>query len=217
MRYHEVIDIIDNLYKISVRIRTPTARTRSLKAATYNPKDLETGVDLFDLHHTQELVRHLQTPHIHYEKDIDANDDLIMRLARGVTLRRRQFKYWRRHRDKLGISTISEEPQAPAALPPPGEPHRQATLEVQRGTLALHGIPELAPSQKTGKTRLSGTEATRHHQSLDDIVDSKSVTSYAVTVKDLSGKGIDLPPPPRSAEGDRDFECPYCESRRVAA
>lgn len=70
--------------------------------------------------------------------------------------------------------------------------------------------PKPTPSQKTGKTLLSGTEATHHHQSLDDIVDTKSVTSYAVTVKDLDGKGIDLPPPPKAATCDKDFECPYC-------
>jgi O-acetyl-ADP-ribose deacetylase (regulator of RNase III) len=67
-----------------------------------------------------------------------------------------------------------------------------------------------APSQKTGKTMLSGTEATHHHQSLDEIVDTKSVTSYAVTVTDIHGKGVNLPPPPKNADGERDFECPYC-------
>jgi hypothetical protein len=70
--------------------------------------------------------------------------------------------------------------------------------------------PKTTPSQKTGKTLLSGTEATHHHQSLDDIVDTKSTTSYAVTVRDLDGKGIDLPPPPKAASSDKDFECPYC-------
>ena len=57
---------------------------------------------------------------------------------------------------------------------------------------------------------LSGTEATHHHQSLDDIVDAKSVTSYAATVTDIHGKGVNLPPPPKGADGERDFECPYC-------
>lgn len=70
--------------------------------------------------------------------------------------------------------------------------------------------PKEAPSQKTFKTLLSGTEATQHHQSLDEIVDAKSVTSYAVTVKDINGRGVDLPPPPRAAQGEKDFECPYC-------
>jgi len=41
-------------------------------------------------------------------------------------------------------------------------------------------------------------------------VDTKSVTSYAVTVKDLHGKAVNLPPPPQAADGDKDFECPYC-------
>ena len=57
---------------------------------------------------------------------------------------------------------------------------------------------------------MSGTEATHHYQSLDEIVDSKSVTSYAITVKDIHGRGVDLPPPPKAANGEKDFECPYC-------
>lgn len=216
MRFQEVVDIIDHLYKISVRIRAPTVHTRSLKAASYQPKDPETGVDLlgqyaiFDNIHTQELVRHLRMPHIPTGERTEENDDLVNRLARAITLRRRQFKYWKRHRDKLGISTVQEEPQPPAAVQRPEAPHRHDTLEAQPGTPSISALPKQVPSQRTGKTLLSGTEATHHHQSLDDIVDSKSVTSYAVTVKDLSGKGIDLPPPPKAADGDKDFECPYC-------
>jgi hypothetical protein len=66
MRFAEIVDIIDNLYKLSVRIRTPTIRSRSLKAAAYKPKDPETGVDIldtyaaFDLQHTEELLLHLR-------------------------------------------------------------------------------------------------------------------------------------------------------------
>lgn len=97
--------------------------------------------------------------------------------------------------------------QSPADRP--SLPQRNDTLE------ALPDVPMVtidkeAPSQKTGRTLLSGTEATQHHQSLDEIVDTKSVTSYAVTVKDLHGRGVELPPPPRAADGEKDFECPYC-------
>ena len=87
--------------------------------------------------------------------------------------------------------------------------HRHETLDVQLGSPVVTAFKEVA-SEKTRRTMLSGTEATHHHQSLDDIVDSKSVTSYATTVRDITGKGIDLPPPPRAADGDKDFECPYC-------
>jgi hypothetical protein len=103
MRFAEIVDIIDNLYKLSVRIRTPTIRSRSLKAAAYKPKDPETGVDIldtyaaFDLQHTEELLLHLRQPH---QEEIPSSDYdyLITRLSAAITLRRRQFKYWRRRK-----------------------------------------------------------------------------------------------------------------------
>lgn len=121
MRYEEIVDIIDNLYKLSVRIRTPTIRSRSLKAAAYQPKDPETGVDvlsayaLYDQQHTKELLRDLRQAH---SDEIKSSDDyLVTRLAHGITLRRRHFKYWKRHRDKLSVSTIFEESVAEAERP----------------------------------------------------------------------------------------------------
>ncbi|KAF2787070.1 hypothetical protein K505DRAFT_379832 [Melanomma pulvis-pyrius CBS 109.77] len=213
-RFREVIDIIDNLYKLSVRIRTPTIRSRSLKASSYRPKDPETGVDIldqyatFDLQYTRELVTFLRAPHTNDVKD---DDPIIERLAKAITLRRRQFKYWKRHRDKLGVSTVLEEglPDSHPLIERPDAPHRHDTLEIQLGNPIVAALKDAA-SEQTGKTMLSGTEATRHHQSLDDVVDSRSVTSYATTVRDLTGRGIDLPPPPKTADGDKDFECPYC-------
>ena len=215
MRFAEVQDIIDNLYKISVRIRQPTIKSRSLKAASYQPKDPETGVDIlsqyaiFDLQHTQELVRHLRMAHASHAQDEDHKNIIVNRLAQAVTLRRRQFKYWSRHREKLGASALLAEVQARPTVERPQELHRNDTMEAQPD-LQISKVQDEAPSQRTGKTLLSGTEATHHHQSLDDIVDSKSVTSYATTVRDLTGKGIDLPPPPKAANGEKDFECPFC-------
>lgn len=112
-------------------------------------------------------------------------------------------------RDKLGMSTVLEELPSQPILERPNPPQRNDTLEAHPDTPVIVTSKE-APSQKTGRTLLSGTEATQHHQSLDEILDTKSVTSYAVTVKDLHGKGVELPPPPRTADGDKDFECPYC-------
>lgn len=104
MRVLEVIDIIDNLYKLSVRIRTPTIRSRSLKAASYKPKDPDTGLDIlslyaeYDLQHMKELLSHLRQPHLDSEKN--EKDFIIARLSGAITLRRRQFKYWKRRRIK---------------------------------------------------------------------------------------------------------------------
>jgi hypothetical protein len=113
MRFGEIVDIIDNLYKLSVRIRTPTIRSRSLKAASYQPKDPETGIDIlrmyadYDCRHTKELLYHLRKQHGVVSQDED--DFLAVRLSKSITLRRRHFMYWKRHRDKLAISTIPEE------------------------------------------------------------------------------------------------------------
>ncbi|ORY09923.1 hypothetical protein BCR34DRAFT_615529 [Clohesyomyces aquaticus] len=213
-RFREIVDIIQNLYRLSVRIRSPTIRSRSLKAASYRPKDPETGVDIleeyavFDLQHTQELIRFLRVPHA---EDVKVQGDFIIeRLSKAVTLRRRQFKYWRRHRDKLGVSTIPEdlEDNQLATAERPGF-QRYDTLEVQPSNPNIAAIKASA-SEKAPKSLLSGTEVTQHHQSLDDIVDSQSVTSYATTTHDLRGNGIELPSPPKAADGEKDFECPYC-------
>ncbi|CAN9273393.1 unnamed protein product [Alternaria alternata] len=215
MRFEEVVDIIDNLYKLSVRIRTPSIHSRSLKASSYMPKDPETGVDILDAYaeldrkHVQELLLQLRKQHPSGAQEEQAS--LIDRLSSSITLRRRHFKYWKRHRDKLGASAIPEEapePVVPASREAPNTT-RNDNLEAFP-TTPMITTSRPTPSQKTGKTLLSGTEATHHHQSLDDIVDTKSVTSYAVTVRDLHGKGIELPPPPKAANGDKDFECPYC-------
>lgn len=111
MRLAEIVDIIDNLYKLSVRIRTPTIRSRSLKAASYSPKDPETGVDLlgvyadYDQLHVKELLALLRQQ---YSQDVNVEDYeyLNARLSEAITLRRRQFKYWKRRKyGALGVSS----------------------------------------------------------------------------------------------------------------
>jgi O-acetyl-ADP-ribose deacetylase (regulator of RNase III) len=215
-RFWEVVDIIDNLYKLSVRIRSPTLHTRSLKAASFRLLDPDTGVDMFeqyghfDLLYTRELLSFLRTPCIEpWHANMD-DDYMVHRLSKAITLRRRQFKYWRRHRDKLALVTGLEDisPDHAQAGPQP-ELHRHISLQVNPENIRVTEV-NAGASEKVPKSLLSGTEATQHHRSLDELVDSKSVTSYATTTRDLTGRGIDLPSPPRAAYGEKDFECPYC-------
>ena len=207
---------MDNLYKISVRIRSPTLHSRSLKAASYRPKDPETGVDLleqyaaFDLQYTRELFRNLcaaNTSTVNIENDV-----LVGRLSRSITLRRRQFKYWKRHRDKLGAlpTGVEQEVKLTQQDRRPEGFSQEMTTAVQPEFHVILPMRE-EPSEKAPKSMLSGTEVTHHHESLDNLVDNKSVTSYATTTLDLTGRGIELPPPPKAAgDGEKDFECPYC-------
>ncbi|KAI4611328.1 uncharacterized protein J4E87_010521 [Alternaria ethzedia] len=148
MRYEEIVDIIDNLYKLSVRIRTPTVRSRSLKASAYTPVDPETGVDILgvyaelDRKHVRELLSQLRKTHpAQNEED---QDFLTERLSSSITLRRRHFKYWKRHRDKLGASADSED-IADAGKPTANE----APAPMRHDTLEAHPITIMA---KIGET-----------------------------------------------------------------
>ncbi|KAF9734126.1 hypothetical protein PMIN01_08469 [Paraphaeosphaeria minitans] len=73
------------------------------------------------------FVRHLRVHYVSADEPTEEKEDLVDRLARAVTLGRGQFKYWRRHRDRLGISTIQEEPQAPAVIQRSEALHRHDT------------------------------------------------------------------------------------------
>ena len=102
-------------------------------------------------------------------------------------------------RDKLSAATIADDMQelnitTPLEGPTPVPNDGPETHPVPGATILRE-----APSQKTGRTLLSGTEATQLHYSLDDIVDTKSVTSYAITAKDVHGRALDRPPPPNPA------------------
>jgi hypothetical protein len=217
-RFFEIVDIIDNLYKLSVRIRSPSLRSRSLKAASFRIVDPDTGVDMFeeysqyDLLYVRELIRCLRAPNSESQVEKGEEEDtfLIQRLGKSITLRRRQFKYWKRHREKLGVISDPEEPpQGQDRQLPQPELHHHQSLEAEAGNVVVFAV-QASPSEKVPKSLLSGTEVTHHHQSLDEMVDTQSVTSYATTTKDLSGRRIELPSPPRAADGERDFECPYC-------
>ncbi|OCL10029.1 hypothetical protein AOQ84DRAFT_375290 [Glonium stellatum] len=212
-RFLDIVDIIDNLYKLSVRIRSPTLRSRSLKAASYRPVDPDTGIDIFeqyasfDLQHTQELLSHIRFDSSAQRAEED--DYLVERLSKAITLRRRQFKYWRRHRDKLGASSSIEDikPQLPLGQQEIVKVESPPDKTSETGALNVTKEPT---SEWTPKSLLSGTEVTQHHHSLDEVVDIQSITSYATTTRDLAGRGIELPSPPKTATRERDFECPYC-------
>jgi O-acetyl-ADP-ribose deacetylase (regulator of RNase III) len=216
MRFFNVIDIINNLYSLSIRIRNPVLRTRGQKAASYRPIDKSTGVDLlaeyskYDLQHVREVIATLRREGIGTEQVVQPEDDyMVERLSNAITRRRQLFLYWRKHREKLAAEVEAVEDTGTAKPPPTVKPivedqsNEQTPIEVIK--IAPDAISEVKP-----KTLLSATTATQHHRSLDDAVDeTRSMTSVATTAKDLSGYSIELPPPPSVSE-NKDFECPYC-------
>lgn len=210
-RFADIFDINNNLYTLSIRIRSPVLRNRALKAAMYRPVDKTTGVDLleqfsiFDKCHVQEIIISERRGN---SKTAPIEDDFIIsRLAEAVTRRRQLFLYWRRHREKLASTTEEHDIEQYVLEKPTPDAIDELKSQQTRPLEALK-VPKPAFSELQPKTVLSTTTATQHHKSLDEIVETQSVTSVATTAKDVTGHSIELPQPPYS--GDADFECPYC-------
>ena len=200
-------DLVKNLYKLSFRIRNSTSKPP--KALHYKEIEISSGLDIFgdcfaalDRNHISELFVSLRHRHSSLTED---DDFLVQRSAKANTARRRQFRYWQKHAQKLAIAEVPE-PVVPdvTALEHHEEPVRTPTAPKPVT------ITQASRSQN-GKTIFTTTEATFFDPKVDlTTFETQSVISSATTARDLEGKPADLPPPPLTAHDGQDFVCPYC-------
>ncbi|KAH0370304.1 hypothetical protein KCU65_g2601, partial [Aureobasidium melanogenum] len=202
---------VKDLYKLSFRIRNSTSKPA--RAIHYKEIDATFGLDIFgdcfasfDKNHVSELFKSLRPKHSSFNE----NDNLLVqRFAKANTARRRQFRYWQKHAQKLTYTDIAEpDPVVIKAAALETKPH-QAPLEAQATLKPMSGIQ---PSQSHhGRTIFTTTEATFFDPKLDlTSLETQSVISSATTARDLEGKPAELPPPPAAALDGEDFVCPYC-------
>jgi hypothetical protein len=203
------------LYKLSIHIRNPKARSNYSKASTFKAIDKDTGVDLvsqyefFDIKHIRDVFTELRNELPKDIRDDKANDPLIERLGKANSRRRQQFMYWEKHRDKLAAESMVEEAavadrykidSAERSKPPRG------------GAIYVNDAqsPELKVEQSmVTRSVLTATTATLF---LPPVVsdEGESVVSAATTARGIDGKGVNLPGPPKEVQNGKDFECPYC-------
>lgn len=203
-----VRDPIDRLYKVSTWIRSPSSRFSSAKALHYQEVDPDTQVDLlhafgpFDIDYVRSVFKHYQKkqgPNVDRDWDEDQHF-LLQRIAESNVRRRRQFAYWRKHREKLSqhsqaVTQRIDLRQSPARM----------LLDVSNEqTGALKPFAFSAPSITT---------ASHLNVSQLNIKDDKSVVSvseYAPSLAPPNQEVVDFPPPPKERPGNNFFECPYC-------
>ncbi|KAL7933940.1 hypothetical protein V8C35DRAFT_302829 [Trichoderma chlorosporum] len=125
---------------------------------------------------------------------------LVRRIARANGLRRQQFAYWRKHKNKL---------------------REHATIAVEIPThkipTASHIIPNeveklKAPLSVTTATQLrllhgAGTEVLQRENIMDF-----AVSEYAPSEWNPSKDVVSFPLPPKASVSDGFFECPYCHT-----
>jgi hypothetical protein len=202
-----ILDLVKDLYKLSFRIRNSTSKPA--RAIHYKEIDASSGLDMFgdcfaalDRNHILELFRSLRHGHPSLTEE---DNGLVQRLAKANTVRRRQFRYWQKHAQKLATTEV------PGIVVP-----TVAALEYREEPVQLHATPKPATNTQMsrshhGKTIFTTTEATFFDPKLDlTTFETQSVVSSATTARDLEGKPADLPPPPAAALNGQDFVCPYC-------
>lgn len=188
--------VIADLYKLSFKIRAPSSRTIPLKAALYKEIDNETGVDIFstyslyDRSHVEESLRQIRKGRLSSQSDLQLEYQFLTdRLAKAITNRRRYFRYWSRHAQKLAENEEDYE------------------LMQKKPSQSITSKPAVSMASRT---ILSGTEATRYDRKVDNQLETKSIISYATTAYDLNGDTVNLPPAPSLSAMQAEFTCVYC-------
>jgi hypothetical protein len=205
-RYHRSVLLRRHARRVW-QVRNSTSKPP--RAIYYKEIDASSGLDIFgdcfaalDERHIFELFRSLRHDHSAFTDD---DDVLVQRFARANTARRRQFRYWQKHAQKLTAIETSAPIVVNAILLGPS----QGTVETQVGPEVI--VHTQAPQSQREKSIFTASEATNFDPKLDlSPLETQSVTSVATTARDLEGRPAVLPPPPPGASNDQDFVCPYC-------
>ncbi|TLD09898.1 hypothetical protein PgNI_05861 [Pyricularia grisea] len=134
---------------------------------------------------------------------------LVQRLARANVARRRQFAYWRCHREKLALHTHHSVSAHTPMSPPLGE---HLPSQISTDTLPPNSPPLPAPPAP-GLLTPSVTTATNldpAHFEVFTVRSTITVSEYAPSTWRPARDVVDFPMPPRVAPDQNFFECPYC-------
>jgi len=211
MRLSSVVDVTKSLYILGFKIRNPMLRPSPVKAGQYREVDPETSVDVFgayaefDRRHVQAMLLFLRRE---LDPTVDPTEDsgyLATRLAASITTRRRHFRYWEKHGQKLSL-------HAPAGVRADTDPARAQSTAHQPTSQGNSGLRPTLEALRIAesKTIPSVTEATKFEDTPDDRTDAETVISHASTALEANGHRLELPKPPQDALQGKDFVCPYC-------
>jgi hypothetical protein len=194
----EAADILDRLFRIASRLRSPATRTVSSKALKFQLPDPVTGVDMFDQYTTfdQGYVKDMFR---HNGVDLDTVDMtyLVDRMSRAITTRRRILAHRKRHRSKMAHATRTSQTQ------PKVEPRQNKQDVTHHVQIPQQAVSATGLSNPTTATFLDPSKA------IFDVKSNVSESVYAPTARGTNSEAVEVPPPP-DIGNDGYFECPYC-------
>ena len=235
-----VRDPIDRLYKVSTKIRNPSSRLGSSRAANHQQIDEETGVDFLraveqaDYDHIRSLFLQYQKTRALQERDTveptkDAiggeNDDGVWEPIRTVLsqpssadafLIRRIARANVRRRQQFAYRKMHREKLTH---------HARASISTQSVLTPGAEIPSqpsfdrhisndsYIPQAELAPPAASVTTATNLNLARLELVENQSmftVSEYAPSIWQPARDAVAFPPPPTTQSGEKFFECPYC-------
>ncbi|KAL7915417.1 hypothetical protein GGI35DRAFT_436809 [Trichoderma velutinum] len=166
---------------------------------TAHPHDAVSDYEAFDEEQVWEPIR--KTLELNRMKISNGNESyLVRRIARANGLRRQQFAYWKKHRDKL-------------------REHATVTVEVPTHNLPTTSQMIQSEDDKNEKFRvpLSVTTATQLRFSYGSGKELENENAMALAVSEYTPSAwnpskdiVSFPLPPKASTTDGFFECPYC-------
>ena len=216
LHFEDVLEAIDQLFSLASQIRSPSSRKLRTDVDLYRDIDADVKSTYIRVREAAELQGIEQIFLQARRSSLDARDEdfdgqlgpedgfLVRRLQKANHLRRQQFEYWKRSKQKQVRATSKAE--------------QNLEFLAKGDALKLHAQAK-APVQNP----LSVTQISQQMSSLPSSVpiisrdlvlkDNKSTYSGAsrdLTVHGPSGEILSWPKPPLPKEYRKDFECPYC-------
>ena len=192
--FSNVVNCIDRLFRLSMKVRNPSMRIGPSKGFSFRKVDEDTGLDLFD-RFTDLKIDEAHIKNLFQVHDRGRVSYLIARLTKANIQRRRLFAYWSQHRLKLGKFC-----------------DKVKIVQGQRVQIpAAPAVPSISQySKPTTATQL-------FHSNINLDHDARSaVSTVSVNLPELADSFCDFdifPDPPHrdgAQKDSKEFECPYC-------
>lgn len=232
-----VRDPINRLFKMSTKIRNPSTRLGSSRAAKYRQVDEETGVELlqamkeFDVDYVKSVFLEFQKTKARRESRIaqapggppEENDDEVWEPIKTVLTQERERESTGAHSyliDRIAQANFRRRQQFAywAAHRNKLDKHTKV-YQAQKGRLPiveLHkggGKQGLEPAEPLPSiSSATGLDMARLEISSDTRSDW-ALSEYAPSTRQAIDTPVDFPPAPkvpRKTQTDKFFECPYC-------
>jgi hypothetical protein len=228
---NDVIDIVDRLYKLAAKVRSPMTRTappaRNFYRHKYEDKDGNQLVltreerelareqnESYQKRRIKEIVRQMRrdragTPspsQLRVDSFEAHTDAFIERMGMANAHRQQQFVFWRQREWDRRYGSVR------AGCVPEIDVHRK-TNEDAEDLLTIKKLgKELTPAKEAGSEVPSPTWRLPRDLELpiDKSKSTRTTVTQTPTVYEPSGKKIAWPPFPKELSGKKEFICPYC-------